>query len=99
MAVPSEIIFSISLLPRVGDTHMRPEHAGERRITLSEFCLLLRKSEPYSEELLKDILPLAHLCSLKDIVPYNSVSGVESESSLKGCWSFSCVASEIAELV
>lgn len=99
MTVPSEILLSILLLPRVGDTHMRPEHVGEQRITLSEFCLLLRKSEPHSEELLKDILPLAHLCSLKDIVPYNPVSGVESESSLKGCWGFSCVASESAELV
>ena len=99
MTVPGKILFSILILPRVGDTHMRPEHVSEQHITLSEFCLLLRKSEPYSEELLKDILPLARLCSLKDIVPYNSVSGLESESSFKDCWSFSCVASEIAELV
>lgn len=81
--MPSGTLFSILLLPRVGDTHMQPEHVGEQHITLSDFCLLLRKSEPYSEELLKDVPPFAHLCSLKDIVPYNSVSGMESDSPEK----------------
>ncbi|XP_038166405.1 RING finger protein 17 isoform X1 [Arvicola amphibius] len=73
----------VLIITGVGDTHMRPEHVGEQRITLSEFCLLLRKSEPYSEELLKDILPLARLCSLKDIVPYNSNEGWEKEAKVE----------------
>ncbi|XP_006519175.1 RING finger protein 17 isoform X5 [Mus musculus] len=41
------------------------------------------KSEPYSEELLKDIPHLAHLCSLKDIVPYNSTEGWEKEAKVE----------------
>ncbi|KAH0500874.1 RING finger protein 17 [Microtus ochrogaster] len=73
----------VLIITGVGDTHMRPEHVGKQRITLSEFCLLLRKSEPYSEELLKDTLPLAHLCSLKDIVPYNSSEGWEKEAKVE----------------
>ncbi|CAO2591083.1 RING finger protein 17 [Lemmus lemmus] len=73
----------VLIITGVGDTHMRPEHVGEQHITLSEFCLLLRKSEPYSEELLKDILPLARLCSLKDIVPYSSSEGWEKEAKVE----------------
>ncbi|EGW11527.1 Poly [ADP-ribose] polymerase 4 [Cricetulus griseus] len=73
----------VLIITGVGDTHMRPEHVGEQHITLNDFCLLLRKSEPYSEELLKDIPPLAHLCSLKDIVPYNSMENLDFLSLLK----------------
>nr|AAK31964.1 ring finger protein 17 [Mus musculus] len=73
----------VLIITGVGDTHEGPEHDGEQHITLSDFCLLLMKSEPYSEELLKDIPHLAHLCSLKDIVPYNSVSERESDSPSK----------------
>uniref|UniRef100_A0A8C2MX37 RING finger protein 17 n=1 Tax=Cricetulus griseus TaxID=10029 RepID=A0A8C2MX37_CRIGR len=73
----------VLIITGVGDTHMRPEHVGEQHITLNDFCLLLRKSEPYSEELLKDIPPLAHLCSLKDIVPYNSSEGWEKEAKVE----------------
>nr|XP_042140855.1 RING finger protein 17 isoform X2 [Peromyscus maniculatus bairdii] len=73
----------VLIITGVGDTHMRPEHVGEQHITLSDFCLLLRKSEPYSEELLKDVPPLAHLCSLKDIVPYNSSEGWEKEAKVE----------------
>jgi tudor domain-containing protein 1/4/6/7 len=83
MTTPSKPLFLLLLFPRVGDTHEGPEHDGEQHITLSDFCLLLMKSEPYSEELLKDIPHLAHLCSLKDIVPYNSVSERESDSPSK----------------
>ncbi|XP_021037842.1 RING finger protein 17 [Mus caroli] len=73
----------VLIITGVGDTHEGPEHDGEQHITLSDFCLLLRKSEPYSEELLKDIPHLAHLCSLKDIVPYNSTEGWEKEAKVE----------------
>ncbi|KAL6033356.1 hypothetical protein STEG23_002323, partial [Scotinomys teguina] len=73
----------VLIITRVGDTHIRPKHAGEQHITLSDFCLLLRKSEPNSEELLKNVPPLAHLCSLKDIVPYNSSEGWEKEAKVE----------------
>lgn len=53
---------------------MRPEHSAKQHIALNDLCLILRKSEPYIEGLLKDIQPLAQPCSLKDIVPQNSVS-------------------------
>ncbi|KAL1780761.1 RING finger protein 17 [Sigmodon hispidus] len=73
----------VLIITGVGDTHMRPEHVGEQYMTVSDFCLLLKKSEPYSEELLKDIPPLAHLCSLRDIVPYNSSEGWEKEAKVE----------------
>ncbi|XP_006519171.1 RING finger protein 17 isoform X1 [Mus musculus] len=73
----------VLIITGVGDTHEGPEHDGEQHITLSDFCLLLMKSEPYSEELLKDIPHLAHLCSLKDIVPYNSTEGWEKEAKVE----------------
>lgn len=72
----SSIIFNKYYLNsfRVGDTHARSEHIAEQHIVLNDLCLVLRKSEPYIEGLLKDIQPLALPCSLKDIVPQNSVS-------------------------
>lgn len=72
----SSIIFNKYHLnsSRVGDTHARSEHTAEQHIVINDLCLVLRKSEPYIEELLKDIQPLALPCSLKDIVPQNSVS-------------------------
>ncbi|XP_031218419.1 RING finger protein 17 isoform X3 [Mastomys coucha] len=73
----------VLIITGVGDTHAGPEHAGEQHVRLSDFCLLLRKSEPYSEELLKDIPHLAHLCSLKDIVPYNSSDGWVKEAKVE----------------
>lgn len=53
---------------------MRAERSTEQRIVLRDLGLVLRKSEPYIERLLEDIQPLAQPCSLKDIVPQNSVS-------------------------
>lgn len=72
-----EALFSINvtwILPRVGDAQVGSEHITEQHIAPSDLCLLLRKTEPYIEGLLKDIRPLAQSCSLKDIVPQNSVS-------------------------
>nr|XP_004665944.2 RING finger protein 17 isoform X1 [Jaculus jaculus] len=65
------------------DAHMKPEYITEQHITLNDLCLVLRKSEPCSEELLKDIPPLAHPCSLKDIVPHNSNEGWEREAKVE----------------
>lgn len=75
-----EALFSknvTGILPRVGDTHVKSEHIAEQHIVLNDLCLVLRKSEPYIEGLLKDFQPLAQPCSLKDIVPQNSVSKTE----------------------
>ncbi|KAM4860256.1 RING finger protein 17 isoform 2-T2 [Thomomys bottae] len=67
----------------VGDTYMRPEHVTAQHITVNDLCLVLRKYELHNEELLKDILPLAHSCSLKDIVPHNSSEGWEEEAKVE----------------
>ncbi|XP_055473872.1 RING finger protein 17 isoform X1 [Psammomys obesus] len=73
----------VMIITGIGDTRVGPEHVGEQHIALNDFCRLLRKSEPYSEELLKDIPHLAHLCSLKDIVPYNLSEGWEKEAKME----------------
>ncbi|XP_037383279.1 RING finger protein 17 isoform X2 [Talpa occidentalis] len=65
----------VLIVTGVGDTHVRSEHIAEHHIVLNDLCLVLRKSEPHIEVLLKDIQPLAQLCSLKDIVPQNSNEG------------------------
>ncbi|XP_069858096.1 RING finger protein 17 isoform X2 [Dipodomys merriami] len=67
----------------VGDTYMRPEHVTAQHITVNDLCLALRKYELYNEELLKDIPPLAHACSLKDIVPQNSSEGWKEEAKVE----------------
>lgn len=59
---------------RVGDSLMRPKHITEQHVFLNDLCLVLRKPEPSVEGLLKEIPSLAQPCSLKDIVPQNSVS-------------------------
>ncbi|XP_055398597.1 RING finger protein 17 isoform X11 [Bubalus kerabau] len=68
---------------RVGDSHVRSEHIAKQHIVLNDLCLVLRKSEPYIEELLKDVQPLAHPCSLKDIVPQNSSEGWGEEAKIE----------------
>lgn len=78
------------ILLRVGDTHVKSEHIAEKHIVLNDLCLILRKSDPYIESLLKDIPPLAQQCSLKDIVPQNSVSDLFFSSGVK-YYIFSCV--------
>uniref|UniRef100_A0A2K6NMR3 RING finger protein 17 n=1 Tax=Rhinopithecus roxellana TaxID=61622 RepID=A0A2K6NMR3_RHIRO len=72
----SEVLFVTGVV----DTHVRPEHSAKQHIALNDLCLILRKSEPYIEGLLKDIQPLAQPCSLKDIVPQNSNEGWEEEA-------------------
>ncbi|XP_021092053.1 RING finger protein 17 isoform X1 [Heterocephalus glaber] len=73
----------VLIVTRVGNTHVRPEHTAHQHIVLDDLCLVLRKSESYIEELLKDIPPLAHPCSLKDIVPHNSSKGWEEEAKVE----------------
>ncbi|XP_033092679.1 RING finger protein 17 isoform X4 [Trachypithecus francoisi] len=70
----------VLIVTGVVDTHVRPEHSAKQHIALNDLCLILRKSEPYIEGLLKDIQPLAQPCSLKDIVPQNSNEGWEEEA-------------------
>ncbi|XP_011940211.1 PREDICTED: RING finger protein 17 isoform X4 [Cercocebus atys] len=67
----------VLIVTGVVDTHVRPEHSAKQHIALNDLCLILRKSEPYIEGLLKDMQPLAQPCSLKDIVPQNSIEGLD----------------------
>uniref|UniRef100_A0A0D9RZI8 RING finger protein 17 n=1 Tax=Chlorocebus sabaeus TaxID=60711 RepID=A0A0D9RZI8_CHLSB len=73
----------VLIVTGVVDTHVRPEHSAKQRVALNDLCLILRKSEPYIEGLLKDIQPLAQPCSLKDIVPQNSNEGWEEEAKVE----------------
>ncbi|XP_032694160.1 RING finger protein 17 [Lontra canadensis] len=73
----------VLIVSGVGDTHARSEHIAEQHIVLNDLCLVLRKSEPYIEGLLKDIQPLALPCSLKDIVPQNSDEGWGEEAKVE----------------
>ncbi|GAB5566198.1 tudor domain-containing protein 1 isoform X4 [Prionailurus iriomotensis] len=73
----------VLIVTGVGDTHSRSEHTAEQHIVINDLCLVLRKSEPYIEELLKDIQPLALPCSLKDIVPQNSNEGWGQEAKVE----------------
>ncbi|XP_054521091.1 RING finger protein 17 isoform X20 [Pan troglodytes] len=73
----------VLIVTGVVDTHVRPEHSAKQHIALNDLCLVLRKSEPYTEGLLKDVQPLAQPCSLKDIVPQNSNEGWEEEAKVE----------------
>ncbi|XP_004401420.1 PREDICTED: RING finger protein 17 [Odobenus rosmarus divergens] len=73
----------VLIVAGVGDTHARSEHIAEQHIVLNDLCLVLRKSEPYIEGLLKEIQPLALPCSLKDIVPQNSDEGWGEEAKVE----------------
>uniref|UniRef100_A0A2K5NC87 RING finger protein 17 n=1 Tax=Cercocebus atys TaxID=9531 RepID=A0A2K5NC87_CERAT len=73
----------VLIVTGVVDTHVRPEHSAKQHIALNDLCLILRKSEPYIEGLLKDMQPLAQPCSLKDIVPQNSNEGWEEEAKVE----------------
>ncbi|XP_030669083.1 RING finger protein 17 isoform X2 [Nomascus leucogenys] len=73
----------VLIVSGIVDTHVRPEHSAKQHIALNDLCLVLRKSEPYIEGLLKDIQPLAQPCSLKDIVPQNSNEGWEEEAKVE----------------
>ncbi|XP_049637597.1 RING finger protein 17 [Suncus etruscus] len=73
----------VLIVSRVGDTHVKSEHIAENHIVLNDLCLILRKSDPYIESLLKDIPPLAQQCSLKDIVPQNSDEGWGEEARVE----------------
>ncbi|XP_058546593.1 RING finger protein 17 isoform X1 [Neofelis nebulosa] len=73
----------VLIVTGVGDIHARSEHTAEQHIVINDLCLVLRKSEPYIEELLKDIQPLALPCSLKDIVPQNSNEGWGEEAKVE----------------
>uniref|UniRef100_A0A5F9C3V8 Ring finger protein 17 n=1 Tax=Oryctolagus cuniculus TaxID=9986 RepID=A0A5F9C3V8_RABIT len=73
----------VLIVTGVGGTHVKPEHISKQHVFLNDLCLVLRKSEPYIEGLLKDIPPLAQPCSLKDIVPQNSSEGWEEEAKLE----------------
>uniref|UniRef100_A0A8C6CTX3 Ring finger protein 17 n=1 Tax=Moschus moschiferus TaxID=68415 RepID=A0A8C6CTX3_MOSMO len=73
----------VLIVAGVGDTHVRSEHIAKQHVVLNDLCLVLRKSEPYIEELLKDVQPLAHPCSLKDIVPQNSSEGWGEEAKIE----------------
>uniref|UniRef100_A0A8C9P0S8 Ring finger protein 17 n=1 Tax=Spermophilus dauricus TaxID=99837 RepID=A0A8C9P0S8_SPEDA len=75
----------VLIVTGVGDTHIRPEYIAEQHVVLNDLCPVLRKSEPYIEGLVKDIPPLAYPCSLKDIVPHNSVSETIISSSEAKC--------------
>lgn len=75
-----EALFSInftSILPRSGDAHVRSEHVPKQHVVLNDLRLVLRKPRPHTEGLLRDIPPSAQACSLKDIVPQSSVSGLQ----------------------
>ncbi|XP_073750919.1 RING finger protein 17 isoform X2 [Callorhinus ursinus] len=73
----------VLIVAGVGDTHARSEHIAEQHIVLNDLCLVLRKSEPYIEGLLKEIQPLALPCSLKDIVPQNTDEGWGEEAKVE----------------
>uniref|UniRef100_A0A2K5DU79 RING finger protein 17 n=1 Tax=Aotus nancymaae TaxID=37293 RepID=A0A2K5DU79_AOTNA len=73
----------VLIVTGVVDTHVRPEHSADQHTAVNDLCLVLRKSEPYIEGLLKDIQPLAQPCSLKDIVPQNSNEGWEQEAKVE----------------
>ncbi|KAM5288002.1 RING finger protein 17 [Ctenodactylus gundi] len=73
----------VLIVTGVGDTHVRPEHVVKRCIVLNDLCVVLRRSESWNEGLLKEIPPLAHPCSLKDIVPHNSSKGWEEEAKVE----------------
>ncbi|XP_062936150.1 RING finger protein 17 [Cynocephalus volans] len=73
----------VLIVTGVGDTHVRPEHIAEQHVVLNDLCLVLRKSEPNIEGLLKEIQPLAQPCSLKDIVPQNSDEGWEKVAKVE----------------
>ncbi|XP_063474895.1 RING finger protein 17 isoform X5 [Symphalangus syndactylus] len=73
----------VLIVSGIVDTHVRPEQSAKQHIALNDLCLVLRKSEPYIEALLKDIQPLAQPCSLKDIVPQNSNEGWEEEAKVE----------------
>ncbi|KAI4538854.1 hypothetical protein MG293_011121, partial [Ovis ammon polii] len=73
----------VLIVAGVGDAHVRSEHIAKQHVVLNDLCLVLRKSEPYIEELLKDVQPLAHPCSLKDIVPQNSSEGWGEEAKIE----------------
>uniref|UniRef100_G1MG56 RING finger protein 17 n=1 Tax=Ailuropoda melanoleuca TaxID=9646 RepID=G1MG56_AILME len=73
----------VLIVAGVGDTRARSEHIPEQHIVLNDLCLVLRKSEPYIEGLLKDIQPLALPCSLKDIVPQNADEGWGEEAKVE----------------
>ncbi|XP_058293742.1 RING finger protein 17 isoform X5 [Hylobates moloch] len=73
----------VLIVSGIVDTHVRPEHSAKQHIALNDLCLVLRKSEPCIEGLLKDIQPLAQPCSLKDIVPQNSNEGWEEEAKVE----------------
>ncbi|XP_008566525.1 PREDICTED: RING finger protein 17, partial [Galeopterus variegatus] len=73
----------VLIVTGVDDTHVRPEHIAEQHIVLNDLCLVLRKSEPNIEGLLKEIQPLAQPCSLKDIVPQNSDEGWEKVAKVE----------------
>ncbi|XP_057563202.1 RING finger protein 17 [Hippopotamus amphibius kiboko] len=73
----------VLIVAGVGGTHVRPEHIAKQHVILNDLCLVLRKSEPYIEGLMKDIQPLAQLCSLKDIIPRNSNEGWGEEAKIE----------------
>ncbi|XP_013360965.1 PREDICTED: RING finger protein 17 isoform X2 [Chinchilla lanigera] len=73
----------VLIVTGVGDTHVRPEHTAQQHNVLNDLCLVLRKPESCIEELLKDVPPLAHPCSLKDIVPHNSSKGWKEEAKVE----------------
>ncbi|XP_007529004.2 RING finger protein 17 isoform X2 [Erinaceus europaeus] len=72
----------VLIVEGVGDAHIRSEHITKQHV-VKDLCMILRKSEPYIEGLLKDIQPLAQACSLKDIVPQNSSEGWGEEAKVE----------------
>ncbi|XP_077014883.1 RING finger protein 17 [Tamandua tetradactyla] len=73
----------ILIIPGVADVPVRREHIAKQHIVVNDLCLILRKPESYIEGLLKDMQPLAQLCSLKDIVPQNSNEGWGEEAKVE----------------
>ncbi|XP_054433446.1 RING finger protein 17 [Pteronotus mesoamericanus] len=73
----------VLIVAGVGETHVRSKHVAEQHIVLNDLHLVLRKSEPYIEGLLKDFQPLAQPCSLKDIVPQNSSEAWGEEAKVE----------------
>nr|XP_017512412.2 RING finger protein 17 isoform X1 [Manis javanica]XP_017512413.2 RING finger protein 17 isoform X1 [Manis javanica] len=74
----------VLIVAGVGDIHVKSKQMAEQQhVVLNDLCLVLRKSEPFMEGLLKNIQPLAQPCSLKDIVPQNSNEGWGEEAKVE----------------
>ncbi|XP_039354888.1 RING finger protein 17 isoform X7 [Mauremys reevesii] len=60
-----------------GVSVVRPEQVALQNLVVNDLYMFIRKPDPYIEAQLRDIPPLAVQCSLKDIVPKNSIESLD----------------------